>query len=459
MSTSTASSTGVAFFSLLALASCGPSIDDLIDGLASEGERLDQAKQELLIAKEGAVPALLAAFEDSDRAVSRVELAEVLAGLLMRIDDDRLAAALRSHLRSDPDPEVRARIAAELGMLKRADFIDEFLRATDDDSGIVRAAAFRALNLTKSKHSEAQTAALIAAAQERQSDENRDASLEARIIVAEKVNTWLQEAQGALLKGAFAEAESLYVAALDYAPTDKKANFTYGRFLYDNEREQEGLEVWRRSGWLLDIPLVEQAPEIDGRLDDPIWEQAVRTGPFFTWSTRHNAAQLSEHATDVAVLRTEEALYFGALCEDAHPESLVVSTTTRDGPDEHLQDLVEFFFDIDRDQKVACKVTVNSIGVISDGCITLPNFRDYDYTWSPESEAAAHVGDDFWSVEYKLLFDQTGLQYVPEIPRPTAGELWAIDIQRGYRAAVTWSQWTRSYPHMTSLDSYGFFLF
>ena len=198
---------------------------------------------------------------------------------------------------------------------------------------------------------------------------------------------------------------------------------------------------------------------MDGRVDDAVWERAVRAGPFYTWSSQHNAAQLSEQRTDVAVLYTKEALYFGVICEDAYPESLVVSTSERDQQEEPHQDLIEFMFDIDRDQSTSSKITVNSAGVITDAAVKLPNYRDYDYSWTVDSEAAGYVGDTFWSVEYKLLFGQEGTELEEEIPHPISGSLWAVDIQRGYRAAVSWSQWTRSYPDMWAQESYGFFLF
>jgi len=158
-------------------------------------------------------------------------------------------------------------------------------------------------------------------------------------------------------------------------------------------------------------------------------------------------------------LYTKEALYFGAFCEDAYPESLVVSTSERDQQEEYKQDLVEFMFDIDRDQSTSSKITVNSAGIITDSAVTLPNYRDHDYSWTVEAEAAGYVGDTFWSVEYKLPFGQEGMELEEEIPHPVPGSLWAVDIQRGYRAAVTWSQWTRSYPDMWAQESYGLFLF
>ena len=103
----TARRTAILLFIGFWTASCGPSVDELVDELENGGEKLEMAKQELLIAKKDAIPELLDAFEDEGRSAVRVELAEVLAGLFMRLEDKSVAEALRRHILSDPNPAVR----------------------------------------------------------------------------------------------------------------------------------------------------------------------------------------------------------------------------------------------------------------------------------------------------------------------------------------------------------------
>ena len=111
-----------------ALWSCTPSPDDLIVRLGSGGEEAQLAKQELLIAKEEAVPALLAALRNPGFTAGRPELAEVLVGLMTRIDDDRIDSTLKLHLLHDPHSETRARITREVGIRGRLDFADAFTK-------------------------------------------------------------------------------------------------------------------------------------------------------------------------------------------------------------------------------------------------------------------------------------------------------------------------------------------
>ena len=195
----------------------------------------------------------------------------------------------------------------------------------------------------------------------------------------------------------------------------------------DNGQRNRGLQVLRDSGWLLDIPHVLKAPELDGRLDDDVWRQAAKTGPFFTWSSRHSATILAERHTEVSVIYTDEALYFGAHCEDASPESLVVQSHERDHADEWNQDLVEFFLDTNFDQRSSCKVTINSVGAITDATSSVPNWKDYDYAWSAESEAAGYQQGSSvprgQACAGTTLLSQTtswhivGLRHVPGLPR------------------------------------------
>ena len=180
----------------------------------------------------------------------------------------------------------------------------------------------------------------------------------------------------------------------------------------------------------------------------------VKSARFAIHNMIHNedriATVLSRHDTQVYVLYTDDALYLGARCADAHPESLIVVSSERDHAEEYLQDLVEFFFDPDFDKKHVAKITINSTGAVNDS--VNPHYgrsQKYDYSWSVDSESAGYVGDDFWSIEYRVEFGQQ-----PQIPQPERGDRWGVDVQRGFRN-TEWSLWTVDEGSM----EYGWFLF
>ena len=434
------------------LLTCGPSVEDLIERLDSSGEELDRAKQELLLSKGDAVPVLLKAFDDRRHTAARPELGEVLVGLMTRAEDPRIATALKRHLLTDPDPRVRARIARELGLYKRVEFADAFIQALQDtsDEG-VRGEVMKAVGLIKDKLDADKKEVLYEMARLLQDHEDLNTRIEARILVADRVQEWLTEARTEELKGQVVVAESLFHEALAYSPRSKKANLRLGRFFYYNGQRDRGLQVLRESGWLLDVPHVRKAPKLDGRLDDEIWRQAAKASPFFTWGKLHNADMIAERLTEVYVMYTDQALYFGAYCEEAHTESLKVQSHERDHADEWNQDMIEFFLDTNFDLDTSYKITINTVGAIADCAPGVPSWKR-DFTWSTESDAAAYVGEDFWSMEYELVLGKT------EFPKPHPGTLWSCRMSRSYRGNQ-WSQWTRTFPGGKEQEFGGWLLF
>ena len=433
--------------------SCGPSLEDQIERLGAGGEEAEQAKQELLLDKDTAVPVLLEALGDPELVAGRAELAEVLVGMMVRVDDETLSSRLKAHLVNDPDPKTRARIAREVGITQRRDFADAYLEAADDADGQVRGEALTALSFLRHHLSEEQLAIASQKARLHQDDENRDAQFSARIIVAEHVDSWLREAGKEALKGQLTTAESLYHEALAYDPRSMKANLKLGLHYFENGDRARGLQVLRDSGWLVDVPIFDTAPVLDGRLDDEIWSRAARIGPFFTWSGRTNAGMHSKVHTELYAGYTDEALFIAARCEDAHPESLKVVSSERDHAEPYFEDIIELFFDVTLDRKSAFRFSLNSTGTIVDGLHEVSRWRYPDFSIDWESEADAFVSDDYWSLEFKLVLGQ------PDVPMPAPGTIWGVDVSRGYRGGAEWSQATPNFPDMEAIEAFGWFLF
>lgn len=184
-----------------------------------------------------------------------------------------------------------------------------------------------------------------------------------------------------------------------------------------------------------------------------MWELAPRVGPFFNWSEQHNATIDSKVGTKTYVGYTKKAIYFGARCTDPEPQNLVVKSTDRDHDEPWFENILELFIDTNFDHKTTSKISINSAGAIADASASVPNWKTYDYSLDLESDAAAFVGDDFWSIEYTIVLGQ------PYAPLPQRGTLWDVDMQRGFRGGEEWSQRTRTFPDMVPLETYGWFLF
>ena len=75
--------------------------------------------------------------------------------------------------------------------------------------------------------------------------------------------------------------------------------------------------------------VVEQPPTIDGNvLDDPAWADAVAVSGFR--QSTPNAGEAATERTEVRVVFTDDAVYFGVVCYDRDPSSIIVSDSRRD---------------------------------------------------------------------------------------------------------------------------------
>ena len=422
---------------LLCVCACGPSIDDSVRklGAASKEER-ETGRQELLLAKDRAVAPLLEALENPHFAAGRPQLAEVLVGLQSRVDDPRIESALLAHLGTDPDPRVKARIAHKLGLFRRTSGIEALFGALDDAAGEVRFQSIWALGQMADRLSPEQVARLQEHSRRLATDANRAAKREATIRVESFVDAWIQEARRLSIRGQLAEAESLFAMALAYCPSSKRANYRMARFYFDNLSQEKGLQLLRQHGMVLDAPRLSEAPVIDGRLDEPLWQQAACADTFVQYSSEHFAAVPSDVGTRICVAYGEEDLYFGFLGYDSAPDSIVARISARDDALWH-DDILEIFIDSDFDHRSYLHVGINSRGVVSDGWVEA-SVSARDVRWDAAASAAAFVGPDHWSVEYRLSLGQQ------DVPRPRPGDLWGLNFVRVFRGSE-YSQWVRTY--------------
>ena len=444
-------------FLLLATA-CGPSVDDLVEQLAGGAEERQWARQELLLAKDRAVQPLLQALEDSANTASRPDLVAVLVSLMMRVEDDRISAALTDHLVNDPQVIVRSRIARLLGMHVRAEAIPVLLGSLDDAEGEVRHQALLALSSLDGKMTPAQTEVLEERIKELMDDEHSGVQLEAQIRMEAGVEKWIQEAGQLILKAQMAEAESLYATALTQAPRSKRAQYRAARFHYDNGDQPKGLQLLRQYGMLLDVPLFDTDPEVDGELNEAIWNRAARVDSFFQLSMHHSAAPRSIRGTELYVAYTSEALLIGFYAHDEHPDSLVVKVKPSDEVAEDYEDIqttiwtddiIELFIDANYDHEKYSHTGINSMGALSESWW---GGEQREEGWSAGARLATHVGADYWSVEYRLPFD------AEHFSRPRPGSVWGFNMVRVFRGRE-YSQWVRTYSGGHSLDDFGVLFF
>ena len=156
------------------------------------------------------------------------------------------------------------------------------------------------------------------------------------------------------------------------------------------------------------VPLVTDRPNIDGRLDDSVWQSATRITEFVQQRPLDGAP--ASEQTEVYVAYDSGNLYFGIYAH--YSDAGLVRANRVDRDQTTLDDTVKLYFDPFLDQQRAFVFSVNGYGVQGDSIV---NRRDRGSTGGrgrrrtggPTSEATGSVaptGDPSWDA----LFDSGG---------------------------------------------------
>lgn len=144
-----------------------------------------------------------------------------------------------------------------------------------------------------------------------------------------------------------------------------------------------------------------EPPQVDGRLDDQAWEDAVYVGEFLQRSPEpHGAAPAS---TRVAITYDERALYVAFRC-DGSPD------TTLSRRDELVAeaDYVMVYVDGALDRRNARLFAVTAAGVQVDGTLSFDS-PERDHSWNAVWHSAVTSDDDRWAVEIAIPLAVLGL--------------------------------------------------
>lgn len=168
------------------------------------------------------------------------------------------------------------------------------------------------------------------------------------------------------------------------------------------------------------------APEIDGVLDDPVWQDAQRIAPMWVLKT----ASAAKQPTVTRTAWDDEALYLAFECLDARPDAIVSLTRTRDG-DVYRDAAVEAFLQPSAEGPYY-HLAVNSLGTqLDERC-----GETRDIPWNAEWDAAARVSDSGWTAELRLPFDSL------ETNTPQPGAVWRVNLCRVGTSDAELCTWT-----------------
>ena len=163
------------------------------------------------------------------------------------------------------------------------------------------------------------------------------------------------------------------------------------------------------------VRLEDTRPQIDGVLDDSVWQQA----PIFTGFVQREPeeGQPASEKTTVQLAYDDEALYVGIMAYDSAPEQIVSRLVRRDQWTE--ADWIQVSLDTHHDHQTGYAFAVYAGGSIYDAVI-----KDYGWdndTWNGVWESAQVIGAEGWSVEFAIPFHNL---------RFSSGGDWGINVAR-----------------------------
>jgi hypothetical protein len=181
---------------------------------------------------------------------------------------------------------------------------------------------------------------------------------------------------------------------------------------------------------------VDRAPRLDGTLDDALWQSAK---PIIDFRQREpREGDPATEKTEVRILYTRHAVYFGIHCYDSAPTRIVATELRRD-VSQDLDDHFEVLINSNHDRRGGYVFEINPLGTQSDGLVVEEQSgsegTDFDSGWDGVWISEARITQDGWTATIEVPFSTLnftksqdvvwGLNFKRFIRRKNEEDLWA----------------------------------
>ncbi len=172
--------------------------------------------------------------------------------------------------------------------------------------------------------------------------------------------------------------------------------------------------------------------KVDGRLDDPAWQDAEPGGGFRAWSPDRGGPAYDETVFKFAY--DQDAIFFGIACKEADPTKITKKLARRDN--DPASDNVAIYLDPYHDHNTGYIFSVNPAGVQKDSAMF--NDGEEDGDWDAVWQSSTYQDADGWYAEVRIPF--SSIRYRAD------GDTWGIEVSRDiYYQGKTdgWVVWDR----------------
>jgi uncharacterized protein DUF5916 len=181
---------------------------------------------------------------------------------------------------------------------------------------------------------------------------------------------------------------------------------------------------------------VDRKPSLDGTLNDPLWQSAKAITDFRQREPREGDPATEK--TEVRILYTRHAVYFGIHCYDSAPTRIVATELRRD-VNQNLDDHFEILINSNHDRRGGYVFEINPLGTQSDGLVVEEQSgsegTDFDSGWDGVWISEARITQDGWTATIEVPFSTLnftksqdvvwGLNFKRFIRRKNEEDLWA----------------------------------
>ena len=176
---------------------------------------------------------------------------------------------------------------------------------------------------------------------------------------------------------------------------------------------------------------IEQAPKLDGVLDDAIWQETPELFYGQFTQLQPNNLELSEQKSKVWVVYNDFGVYIAAQLYDPDPEQIPRELGIRDNMDQNT-DIFTFALDPYQNGQNGFHFLVTAAGVQGDSYIT--NQDNEDFGWDAVWSSAVKINEEGWAVEMEIPYSAI------RFPKQDA-QNWNVNFGRQIRAKQEVSFW------------------
>ena len=189
---------------------------------------------------------------------------------------------------------------------------------------------------------------------------------------------------------------------------------------------------------------VDHAPRMDGTLGDAEWELATPIIDF-RQSEPREGEEPSER-TEVRILYTRHAIYFGVRCFDKTPAGIVATELRRD-VSQNLDDHFEILIDSNLDRRGGYVFQVNPLGTQIDGLVVEEGGggenADFESGWDGVWTSEARMDEKGWTATVEIPFKTLNFTHSEDVT-------WGLNFKRFIRRKNEQDLW-RAYERRYGL--------